>query len=63
MQKSNDQKKHRAHRELIKQAKTFLLNIFVSFIILHQVTGEELTKPCSHPCDISAGRAQGRNET
>lgn len=39
-EQSYDQKKHEAQGELIRWTNTFLLDIFVGFIILHQVTAE-----------------------
>lgn len=60
---SDDQKKHGAQGELIRWTNTFLLDIFVGFIILHQVTAEEkknkaLFSSLWHQCSQS-GRTGG----
>lgn len=64
---SDDQKKHGAQGELIRWTNTFLLDIFVGFIILHQVTAEKKKKKHSlvlNPVTSAfTDRAQWKNQS
>lgn len=62
---SDDQKKQGAQGKLIRWTNTFLLDIFVGFIILHQVTAEEKKQSLVliPVTSVLTDRVQGKNQS